>query len=119
MNSTHSHRLDMLVVLDLGELLRHRVYHHLVRWAVLEDDLVRRDLIPHKVVANVHVLSALVLDGILGEVDAAAVVGLDVNRPIQVVRLRHEHGDALDELVEPNSLLAGLAKSQVLRLYGR
>jgi len=72
-----------------------------------------------RVVANVDVLGALVLDGILGEVDAAAVVDLDVNRPNQGVRLRHEHGDALDELVEPNSFLAGLAKSHVLRLHGR
>ena len=86
---------------------------------MLDDDLVRRDRIPHKVVANVDVLGALVLDGILGEVDAVAVVDLDVNRPNQVVRLRHEHGDALDELVEPNSLLAGLEKSHVLRLHSR
>jgi len=51
--------------------------------------------------------------------NVAAVVDLDVNRPNQVVRLRHEHGDALDELVEPISFLAGLAKSHVLRLHGR
>jgi len=86
---------------------------------VLEDDLVRRDRIPHEVVANVDVLGALVLDGILGEVDAAAIVDFDVNRPNSVVRLRHEHGDALDELVEPNSFLAGLAKSHVLCLHDK
>ena len=106
-------------MLDLGELFRHRVCRHLVRWAVLENDFARRDRIPHKVVAKVDLLGALVLDGILGEVDAAAVVDLDVNRLKQAIRLRHEHGDALDELVELNSLIAGFAKSHVLRLHVR
>lgn len=101
----------MLVLLGLGELLCHRIYRHLVRWAVLEDDLVRRDRIPDKVVANVNMLGAHVLDGILGLVGAAAVVTLDVDRPNQVVRLRHDHGDALNERVEPHSFLAGLAKA--------
>jgi len=62
---------------------------------------------------------ALVLDGIIGEVDAAAVVDLDVDPPNHTFRLRHEHDVALDELVEPNRFLAGLEKSRVLRLYGR
>jgi len=92
---------------------------HLVRRAVLEEDLVRCDRIPHKAVANFNVLDALVLDGSLGEVDAAAVVEFDVDRPNQVVRRRHEHGDALAEFVEQNSFLAGLAKSHVLCLHGR
>ena len=71
----------MLVVLVFAELLRHRVRHHVVRWKMLQCHLVRRDGLAHKVVANVDVLGALVLDGILGEVNAPAVVDLDVDRP--------------------------------------
>jgi len=71
----------MLVVLGLSELLRRQVRHHVVRWAVLQCHLVRRDGLAYEVVANFDVLGALVLDGVLGEVNAPAVFDPDVDRP--------------------------------------
>jgi len=41
-------------------------------------------------VAIVSILCALLLDGVLAEVDEAAVVDPDVDRPEEVVRLGHE-----------------------------
>jgi len=98
----------MLVVLVFAELLRHRVRHHVVRWKMLQCHLVRRDGLAHKVVANVDVLGALVLDRVRGEVSAPAVVDLDVDRPARDRCLQPLRCHALQELVEPNNFLAGL-----------
>jgi len=76
----------MLVVLCLAELLRHRVRHHVVRCTMPQCHLVRCDGLAHKVVANVDVLSALVLDGVLGEVNATAVDDLDVSAALELPR---------------------------------
>jgi len=55
--------------------------------------------------------------GVLGKDDAAAVFDLDVDRPEQVFRLRHEVSDVLGERVPPNCFLAGFAECHVLRLH--
>jgi len=79
--SAKPHGFDMLVVLGLAELLCLWVRHHVVRCTMLQCHFVRRDGLAHEVVANVDVLSALVLDGVLGEVNSPTVVDVDVDRP--------------------------------------
>jgi len=76
--------------------------------ALLKCHLVRRDGLAHEVVSNVDVLGALVLDRVLGEVNAPAVVDLDVDRPARDRRSQPLRCHALHELVEPNTFLAGL-----------
>ena len=98
--SAKPHGLDMLVVLGLSELPRHRARHHVVRCTMLQCHLVRRDGLAHKVVANVDVLSALVLDGVLREANAPAVVDLDVDRPARDPRPQPLRCHALHDLVE-------------------
>jgi len=98
----------MLVVLGLAELLRHRVRHHVVSCTVLQCHLVRRDGLAHEVVSNVDVLGALVLDGVLREVNAPAVDDLDVDRPARDRCSQPLRCHALHELVEPKTFLAGL-----------
>ena len=98
----------MLVVLGLSELLRHRVRHHVVSCTMLQCHLVRRDGLAHEVVSNVYVLGALVLDEVLGGVNAPPVVDLGVDRPARDRCSQPLRCHALHELVEPNSFLAGL-----------
>jgi len=98
----------MLVVLGLAELLRHRVRHHVVCCTIFQCHLVRCDGLAHEVVANIDVLGALVLDGVLGEANAPAVVDLGVDRPARDRPPRPLRSHTLHELVEPNSVLAGL-----------
>jgi len=98
----------MLVVLGLAELLRYWVRYHVVCCTMLHCDVVRRDGLAHEVVANVDVLRVLVLDGVLGEVNAPAVVDLDDDRPARDRRPEPLRSHTLHELVEPNSFLAGL-----------
>jgi len=92
----------------LSELLRHRIRHYVVCCTILLCHLVRRDGLALAVVANVGVLSALVRDGILAEVNAPAVIDLDAHRPAQDRLPQPLRCQTLHELVAPNTLLGGL-----------
>jgi len=73
----------------------------------------------HEVVAYVDVLGALVPYVVLGEVNAPAVVDLDVDRRARDRCLQPLRCQALQELVQPNIILAGLTQSNIIGLHRR
>ena len=107
-----AHAVNQLDVLISAKWLGHDVCHHLLRWNILEGNDTCYDLLANEVMANVDVLAASMMFGILAERDASLTVGVDGGGRVRL------YPELMKEFAPPHGLSGCLSGCHVLCLYG-